>query len=189
MRQRPLKDLLVALGTKWPSLGLLSNTFQAIPDGRVYFSDIANRANVSKFARRPMLVGNSANEGGIANINNGTFFSQFFGPGVTSEALNLVMTCASRNTARARKTAGVKVWRYRYFGDWPNSYIADGAGAYHGSEMPMVFGSTEHFRNVSDTSEEAKVVESMMSAWAAFARDPECGLGRLGWPEFHEKGE
>lgn len=136
-----------------------------------------------------MLVGNSANEGGIANINNSTFFSQFFGPGVTSEALNLVMTCASRNTARARKAAGVKVWRYRYFGDWPNSYIADGAGAYHGSEMPMVFGSTEYYRNVSDTSEEAKVVKSMMGAWATFAKDPECGLARLGWPEFDEKGE
>lgn len=52
MRQKPLNDLLVALGTKSPSLGLLSNTFQAIPDGRVYFSDAAARANARKFARR-----------------------------------------------------------------------------------------------------------------------------------------
>lgn len=136
-----------------------------------------------------MLVGNSANEGGIANINNGTFFSQFFGQGVTSEALNLVMTCSSRNTARARRITGVKTWRYRYFGDWPNSYIADGAGAYHGSDIPMVFGTTEHYRNVSDTTVEAKVVKSMMGAWAAFAKDPERGLLGLGWPEFNESSE
>jgi carboxylesterase type B len=136
-----------------------------------------------------MLVGNSNNEGGIANINNGTFFTQFFGQGATGSILNVAMTCGSRDTARARKAAGVKVWRYRYFGDWPNQYIADGAGAYHGSEVPMVFGSTEHYRDVSDTVEEGKVVAEMMHAWATFAKDPDQGLTTLGWPEYDESSK
>jgi cholinesterase len=138
-----------------------------------------------------MLVGNSNNEGGIANINNGTFFATFFGHGATGEILNTVMTCGSRNAARARKAAGVKVWRYRYLGDWPNQYIADGAGAYHGSEVPMVFGTSEHYRNVSDTPAEKGVISEMMHIWATFAKDPENGLKkeRIEWPEYDESSK
>jgi hypothetical protein len=59
----------------------------------------------------------------------------------------------------------------------------------HGSEMPIVFGSSEYYRHVSDTNKEAKVVKSMMTARAAFAKDPEGGLSRMGWPEFDESSE
>lgn len=51
MRTKPLNDLLIALGTKSPSLGLLTNTFQAVPDDRVYFSDVFARASAGRFAK------------------------------------------------------------------------------------------------------------------------------------------
>jgi carboxylesterase type B len=52
MRRKPLKDLLDALGASTNSSTPLVGSFQAIPDGRVFFSDASSRANAGKFARR-----------------------------------------------------------------------------------------------------------------------------------------
>ncbi|KAF2436013.1 alpha/beta-hydrolase [Tothia fuscella] len=186
MRKKPLIDLIKALGGRTSENQPLVGAFTPVSDGKVFFSNMTERAAAGRFARRPMLVGNSNNEGGIDKIDNGKFFRDFFGDRTTGTVLNIAMTCGSKNAAKARKAGGVKIWRYRYIGDWPNQYIADGAGAYHGSENPMVFGTSEHYRNQSDTSAETAASKEMRHAFAVFAKDPDNGLRKLGFPEYDE---
>jgi len=93
--------------------------------------------------------------------------------------------CGSGDAAVAREKHKVPVWRYRFFGEWPNLVIWPGAGAYHSQDCPIVFGVTErNLRKIPDTPEEAKFVKNVMTAWATFAKDPENGLTKLGWPQY-----
>jgi carboxylesterase type B len=96
-------------------------------------------------------------------------------------------TCATAQTASFRAKAGVPTWRYRYFGDWDNLRLYDccpGSGAYHGSELEMVFGTAEDVSGIANGSPEEQVSKMMMRAWGAFAKDSKAGLNRLGWPEY-----
>jgi carboxylesterase type B len=77
-------------------------------------------------------------------------------------------------------------WRYRYAGEWDNQYIGEGAGAYHGSEIALVFGTTPLLSKKPDVEEEIKLSKAMRTAWTSFAKDPENGLTKLGWPVYDQ---
>lgn len=70
-----------------------------------------------------------------------------------------------------------------------NQRIADDAGAWHGSEIPHVFGTVVLQQSrAKATDDQLKVSGLMSSAWAAFAKDPETRLSKFGWPLYSEKG-
>jgi carboxylesterase type B len=116
-----------------------------------------------------------------------------FGSAVTDalgsvfSAAGVTLTCASRDAARSRISAGVKAWRYRYFAEWSNQLLAPRVGAYHGTDVPMVFGSAQFYTNISDVPEEIALSKNIRHAWAEFARDPQNGLLKLGWPVYDEQ--
>jgi carboxylesterase type B len=135
-----------------------------------------------------MLIGNNNNELGVMTVLPANFL------GSTSKSirnylaqmLNTGITCATRDAARIRAAAKVKVWRYRYFGEWPNQFLAQGAGAFYGSEIPMIFGSSEFYTRKKDIEEEIKTSRIMRKAWSEFAKNPQHGLEKMGWPVFNE---
>jgi carboxylesterase type B len=91
--------------------------------------------------------------------------------------------CGSLTAASARRAAGVKAWRYRYLGVFENTALSPSTGAFHNAEIPMIFGTTESKAGVpKDTPAQVKLVKNFMKAWAGFAKDPEGGLEKLGWP-------
>ena len=102
------------------------------------------------------------------------------------DAFNLAgFTCPSGREAAARATNGVPVWRYRYFGDWPNLRLYPGSGADHGSDLSLIFGTTLDVSGEPDSPTEAATARYMMNAWASFARDPANGLRAFGWPVYN----
>jgi cholinesterase len=56
-------------------------------------------------------------------------------------------------------------------------------GAYHQSELPMLFGTHGNYRGPS-TKHEIAVSEAMQDAWRAFAADPKRGLAGQNWPQY-----
>jgi cholinesterase len=77
----------------------------------------------------------------------------------------------------------VPLYHYRYFGEFPNVNPFPWLGAYHASELPLVFGTyglTEpegsQFPYEVPTENEAAVSAYMQGAWVAFAKDPVNGL-------------
>jgi len=167
-------------------------TFGPIADEKVVFSDQKARAAAGNFIKRPMLVGNNANELSLfaSILGSNTFDSPMI------KIANGAFGCPSGVAAKARTDAKVKAWRYLFAGDFPNQKLADGAGAFHGSEIGMAFGTTEFqqqfFAEMTgqkigpfpDTPEQKKLIDVMMSAWSGFAKDPENGLERMGWPVY-----
>jgi cholinesterase len=80
--------------------------------------------------------------------------------------------------------------RYRYFGDWPNQQISPTAGAWHGSEIGLIFGGTADLvPGKDDTPAEAALSKVMQGGWAAFAKDPVNGLSKYGWPTYNSAGK
>jgi len=97
-------------------------------------------------------------------------------------------TCPHDYEARIRSSLNIPVWQYRYFGDWVNTRLYPNSGAYHGTEMQMLFGNSQDVSGIAPTADQKRLTEIIQSAWVAFARNPERGLSQLGWPEY-EAGE
>lgn len=93
-------------------------------------------------------------------------------------------TCPNDFEARARRAHEVPVWQYRYFGDWLNTRLYPTSGAYHGTEMQMLFGNSEEVSGIAPTVEQEQLTKVMQRAWVAFANDPVHGLERFGWPRY-----
>ncbi|POS69592.1 carboxylesterase, partial [Diaporthe helianthi] len=178
-----------------PTLALAQATFHPTVDDEIVFGDYEARARNGSFARVPYLVG------------NGDFESGWYKLSAYAARLNLTeaqwhlfnqraFTCPTAAQARYRSEQVVPTWRYRYHGEWENLRLYNstaglgrrGSGAYHGSDVEMVFGTGQHVSLVANSEHEDAVSAYMMGAWAAFARDPAQGLLDYGWPAYNATG-
>jgi cholinesterase len=120
-----------------------------------------------------MLVGNTNNEGASTG-------------GKLNSTAARGSNCASALAAKRRRDAGINAWRYVYAGEFPNNSLGpccpNAEGAWHGSEIAIIFGTTELKNKGPDTPNEKKLAKAMQTAWATFAKDPVHGLHKLGWP-------
>lgn len=139
-----------------------------------------------EFAPIPYLAGNTDKESGFYRISaagqNRTLTDQQW---LTWDLQGF--TCATATEAAARAKAGVPVWRYRYFGDWDNLRLHPSSGAYHGSDLHMIFGGIQDIVGLDKPNSlpETRTMEEMMRAWAVFVNDPKAGLTEeMEWPAY-----
>ena len=167
-----------------PTHALPAPPFQPTVDNVTVFGNYSALAAAGAFAPLPYLAGNNDYEFGYYAIAvfaaNHTF---------TLNQINLfdleAFTCPTGAETAARTQHGVPVWRYRYFGDWPNLRLYPNSSAYHGSEIGIVYGTAPDITGLPNTPQEDEVTAYMMKAWAAFAADPQNGLSDdLGWPMY-----
>ncbi|TID17911.1 prolyl oligopeptidase (secreted protein) [Venturia nashicola] len=185
MRTKPFQDVLQA-SKSGPDRPELFRRFYPVTDEKVVFSDYDKRADAGRFVQKPLLIGNNDNEyglqGTIAKIQGKPYSNQTLLIG------NLGYMCSAKVQAQRRMDKGIKAWRYRWMGVFPNQRISHDAGAWHGSEIPHVFGTIVLQQSRAKVTEEQMKVSGLMnSAWATFAKDPETGLSKLGWPLYNEK--
>ncbi|KAJ7016915.1 carboxylesterase [Mycena alexandri] len=189
MREKNFSDILAA-GAQVVAVGdptlPSAPAFQPTVDNITVFANYAVLSNTGKFAKLPYLLGSLDNEAGFYRIRGFTA-----GLNLTDSQWSIfnseAFTCATSQTASFRARAEVPTWRYRYFGDWNNLRLYDccpGSGAYHGSDLEMVFGTAEDVSGIANGIREERVSKTMRKAWGAFAKDPRAGLNGLGWPEY-----
>ncbi len=134
------------------------------------------------------MAGNCDNERGFYQLKTASVGVTF--PLWRWNLFNLeAFTCPTGHEVSNIAATGVPTYRYRYFGDWPNLQLYNGSGAYHGSDLQMIFGSAEEITGLPNTPLENQVQQYMMQSWAAFAQNPARGLESLGWPEYDQNGE
>lgn len=178
-----------------PTIALAQAAFHPTVDGELVFADYEARARAGSFARIPYLLGNTHFEAGWYKLS-----AYAAGKNLSEAQWDLfnqrAFTCPTGATARYRAEKLVPAWRYRYHGQWDNLKLYDGAvglgprgsGAYHGSDVEMVFGTGRDVSLVDNSAREAELSAHMMEAWAAFARDPAMGLSDYGWPAYSPGG-
>jgi acetylcholinesterase len=101
--------------------------------------------------------------------------------------LNLFL-CPADYTTKLRYQAEAKTYRYLYAGNFSNVSPKFWEGAYHSSELPLIFGTSGIVRGAS-TDFELALSERMQDLWVAFASDVQGGLEREGWEEYKPGGD
>jgi len=172
VRTKNISDIVTALST-------VPAGFVPVVDNVTIFADYAARGSAGQFVKKPLLVGSNNNEAGLFDAAAGGTF-----PPAAITAMNAEFTCPAGDAARYRAMNGVPVWRYRYFGVWPNLNISANAGAFHSAEVSQIFGNTVELMGIPNTANETAVSTLFRSAWTSFAKRPETALDALGWPRY-----
>ncbi|KAF2204208.1 cholinesterase precursor [Delitschia confertaspora ATCC 74209] len=198
VRQAPISVVLAAAAKvqALPTMALAKAAFYPTVDNVTVFANYDELTKSGAFAEIPLLAGNTDFEAGWYKL------SAYGAKLNLSEAqwdlfVERGFTCPNKYSTKARVNAGVPTWRYRYHGDWDNLRLYDseaglgprGSGAYHGSEIGMIFGTAQDISGQPNTAEEEATSRYMMGAWAAFARDSREGLTKYGWPAYSEATE
>jgi carboxylesterase 2 len=97
-------------------------------------------------------------------------------------------TCPTRAFSQYLHQQGYQVWRYFFSATFENTDLGyANPGAYHGSEIPLVWGT---YPTKNATGDEPLLSNTMQQAWADFARNAKAdnGVGpasaSLIWPQF-----
>ena len=190
MRSLPFKDLLKSIPSvkPLPSSALAQPVFHPTIDNLTIFplSTYRTRGVTGQFAPLPYLAGTTDHESGFYRL---AALSQKIdlSPSQWLSYESQGFTCPTRQSLLYRTTHNVPAYRYRYFGTWSNLELYPGSGAYHGSDLHMVFGGDEDITGVEGTREERWTREYMQRAWGAFVRKPDGGVEReMGWPRYVE---
>ncbi|KUJ21349.1 alpha/beta-hydrolase [Mollisia scopiformis] len=175
MQSVELDTLMAAV----PQTGLYSliSAFGPTVDNTLVFANYSEQTPASI----PVLDGSNDYEAGLFRTE--LAMSGEFLPDIDWDLYNLAsFTCPAGTRANASVAAGNPTWRYRFFGVFPNTNVSAEGGAYHGAELPILFGTT--FSPPNSTAEELIFQKYLIGAWTTFAKDPVNGLLTYegGWP-------
>lgn len=187
MRGKSWEEISLAASKIAPSPGgspvRSTPPFYPTIDGETIFQDYSSLASTGSFAPLPYLHGHNDYEQGYYAI---PAFAQ--GRNITTEqAAQFLLesfVCPHSYEAKQRVLANVPTWVYRYFGDWNNTRLYPTSGAYHGTEMHMLLGSSEDASGLPASQAQRDTSRLFQRAIVAFSNDPKRGLTRLGWPRF-----
>ncbi|KAL4807439.1 Alpha/Beta hydrolase protein [Aspergillus unguis] len=158
-----------------------SYTFTPVVDNRTVFADYPARAEEGNLSKLPTLAGINAREFSAGfplsqtSINETAVFDYLY----TSFA------CPAQEAVRTRLDQNIPTWRYIYHGNFTNLSPRPWLGAYHSSEIPILFGTyNQTYLPPRPGRDEIETSRYIQDAWVSFAKDPEAGLSEYGWPEF-----
>jgi cholinesterase len=182
MQSKPWRSIMDSIEKRGVTPNMGAGGFGPTVDNKLVFSDYAARKASGNFIKAPLIVGNANNEEGFYQL-----LAKARGQTLPMSALSplaSLMGCGPRSAALAREKAGVPVWRYIYQGEYPNQDIGIPGGAWHGSEIGIVFGTSEFLSHLPDSPEEKALGEQVRKAWTGFAKDPTHALDKMNWPRY-----
>jgi cholinesterase len=132
--------------------------------------------NIINAQYQPVLIGITEDEGGMAA------YAATLGGRSAQSAMEAGTNCPPARAVEARAQQKLPAWRYRLMAAYPNT----GKSAVHGADLPLIFGTMDTGRpnQPKSTEEELKLSKNIRTAWATFAKDPNQGLTKLGWPVY-----
>ena len=165
--------------------------FKPSPDERIVFFNYSARALAGRLAHIPALVSTTSNE--LSTLTRYPLNNLTEGPYQPAVDAGTVGTfvCLASNTTVIRGRRGLTTYRYEYAGNFSSVTPLAWMGAYHASDIPLIFGTHDTPTpgrpsiaavQQSVTEFERQVAEAMQDYVLAFMEDPENGLRRRGWP-------
>ncbi|PVH73285.1 alpha/beta-hydrolase [Cadophora sp. DSE1049] len=179
MQQVPMTEIENFVGNY---KGSPSIKFGPIADEVVIFSNYSARAANGKISPNPAIFSDTANNDATLKpwpINNTT--DGPYQPVITAGTLS-GWVCQTANTSIYRAAANRTTYRYQYAGNFSNPY--SWLGAYHSSDLWMVFGTYDLYgtKNASAPAEaEVATSKAMQDYILAFMKDPINGPSAVGW--------
>ena len=189
MRGVPFEDISNFIGRYGDRGTTPALSFTPVVDERIVFSDYAGRAKAGKIARLPAIISNTANEASSLV----PFPAQNQSAGFPQEVILAIelggFVCPAFTSTLERNEVSVPVYRYQYAGIYPNLNPLAWTGAWHGEDIPMVFGTYDLVQGVGDVPEvERETSRAMQEHVLAFVKDPYHGPEKLGWEALDARG-
>ena len=159
-------------------------SFNQVVDNRTKFANYTARALAGNFTKKPGIIGTNADEGTslVPFDPNGANITE-------ADAVTLnTFLCPADQTTTNRYAVGVPTHRYLYASNFSNIAPRPWEGAYHSSELPLIFGTSGIARGAS-TPFELAVSRQMQDYYLDFISDPINGLNKAGWPEYKPGGQ
>ncbi|QIW97693.1 hypothetical protein AMS68_003211 [Peltaster fructicola] len=150
--------------------------FGPVLDNATYTNATTQAIAAGTTAKIPILIGTNANEGTTLALSFTSIPAQII--------TDYEFTCITGLYSAQLQNASYELWRYYYNASFPNTTPFPGAGAYHGSEIPEVFGT---YPTANATQQQVALSKYMQTAWANFAKDPSAGPAQ-DWPQFGAGG-
>ncbi|KAL1874207.1 hypothetical protein Plec18167_006144 [Paecilomyces lecythidis] len=181
MRKVPFKQIENFVGQYADSGEQPPLDFIPVVDDSLIFSDYTARAHAGKVAHRPTILSNVANEMSSlvplpSDLTKGPDQTLVFAYDLAE------WICPTYNSTIERTRLGIPVFRYQHAGTFPNLNPFKWLGAYHGSDVPMNFGTYGLLTSLADATEfETEVSRTMQNHILAFAKDPRHGPQKIGW--------
>ncbi|KAE8312648.1 Alpha/Beta hydrolase protein [Aspergillus transmontanensis] len=169
LRQVPASEITAYLATSNGS----SLTFAPFIDNQVVFGNYTERYLQNRLSNKPVLFG--------SNLDEGTLWFDASNTAAAQEMTLSYFQCPVPYSVARRQSLGLTTYRYQYRGNFTNISPEGGLGAYHTSELPLIFGTSSIYG--PDSHFERAVSAKMQDLWVAFAKDPEDGLVHQGWPK------
>ncbi|KAF8859456.1 carboxylesteras-like protein [Acephala macrosclerotiorum] len=164
-------------------------SFIPFPDNKTAFGNITDRAVRGLVAKIPAIMGSNTNEGAgfVTYTQNGP------GAAVLFEVTQAYIACPLAAEVRTRNLVGLPTYRYQYAGNFSNISPVPWMGAYHSSELPLLFGTHDQVFKGPSTAFEYNVSHAMEALWLSFASNPSRGpatwtkeTGYLAWPQYQQ---
>lgn len=181
MRQVPFAQLVNFIGQYGDAGTTPTLYFNRIADDTVVFQNYSVQAAAGKVARKPVLLSVTSNEGSslvpwpVDNLTAGPYQ-----PPVT--AFDVAFSCSIYNATVYRNRVDIPVFRLQYAGTYPNLNYFKWLGAYHASDLPIIFGTYHLLDGVAKTTNfEVEVSQSLQNRVLAFIQDPYHGPQKTGW--------
>ncbi|KAJ5814938.1 hypothetical protein N7474_006715 [Penicillium riverlandense] len=173
VRKIPAQDLENALSWYSGNDTAPSISFTPVVDNKTTFANWTQQILEGKIATTPMIIGSNSNEGAgfVSFTPNGP------GPAALASATKIV-SCGVSEEVKNRNGGDIPTYRYEYAGNFSNVSPLPWFGAYHSSELPLVFGTHYEYGGPS-TSFEWDVSYAMEALWLSFAENPTRGPARL----------
>ncbi|KAK8034432.1 carboxylesterase [Apiospora rasikravindrae] len=196
MRQVPaalLSNFVGAYGDNKTKPGLW---FRPTVDDRLIFRNYTARGLAGRISRVPALISTTANEqASLAKWNPGLDASLASSPSSNSQQprhnpppdqakIDKVtlsdFVCVAREAAVVRAAHNLTTYRYQWAGNYTNLTPYPWMGAYHASDVPIIFGTYDLHGGA--TEGQRRAAEALQDYVFAFLEDPENGIRRhLGW--------
>ncbi|KAK4502251.1 hypothetical protein PRZ48_005676 [Zasmidium cellare] len=160
-----------------------NTTFLPIPDQKFVFANYTQQLLQGKIANLTTVIGTNRNEGERQLDRN----LDPNGPNRTQAEQYTIenFVCPAAIEANLRHKIHLPTYRYEYNGNFTNLSPLSWMGAYHGSHIPMLMGTSGskagHPMTGASTPFQLDLASYMQDMWRAFAYDPQ-SLVAFGWP-------
>ncbi|KAI4718785.1 chlorogenic acid esterase precursor [Aureobasidium sp. EXF-10727] len=164
-------------------------SFTPTDDNITVFTNYTDRLVHGHLAQLPLITG--------SNTNEGAGFVPFTpsGPGnetLFKTTLSIIACPVAEDVARrALFPTLYPTYRYLYTGNFSNISPVSWFGAYHSSELPLIFGTHDEYGPGNSTAFEYAVSETMEALWLSFMESASAGPkrfnssdgGYFAWPQ------
>ncbi|KAF2441573.1 alpha/beta-hydrolase [Karstenula rhodostoma CBS 690.94] len=182
LREVPFENITNFVGRYGDSGATPALSFLPVVDDRIVFSNYTARANAGKVARLPVILSNTANEASSLVPFPADDPPSGFPQDVILGIELAGFVCPTFSSTLERINLSVPVYRYQYAGILPNLNPLPWTGAWHGEDIPLVFGTYDLIKGVGEVPKlEFETSRAMQDHVLAFMRDPLRGPQKLGW--------